>query len=295
MKVAVVICTVNRPAILHQTVLSVLRQSLTPVQIIISSPGPEHVLPATLALPSVEWVLSLPGSAVQRNAGLEKVSAEIDLIGFLDDDIELTCSYFAEMARLFREEAPAIIASGRLLHDGGRGTRIDREQARKLCDDYMRDCVPGAPPGYKVVDSGYGCNMVVRAAELRGCRFDENLPLYAWLEDRDFSHRCTAGKFPPVELANAVAVHLGWRSGRVSGVRLGFSTVVNPVYLRRKSRTFSLYYIVVHYWLRCLAGNILGILTRDRDCDRWGLLRGNILGYWHLLTGNCNPGYVLRL
>ncbi|HEX4065519.1 MAG TPA: glycosyltransferase [Acidobacteriaceae bacterium] len=295
MKIAVIICTINRPAILHQTVLSIRRQSLAPVQIILSSPGPEHVLPETLEIVGVEWVQAPAGSATQRNEGMRRVSAEAELIAFLDDDIQLTRAYFAEMARFFREYPHIVLASGRLLHDGGRGTRIDAEEARKLCDDWDRNCAPGAPLAFKTMDSGYGCNMVVRVAELHDCRFDENLPLYAWLEDRDFSHRCTKGKYPPVELANAVAVHLGWRSGRGPGVRLGFSTVVNPVYLRKKTRMFSLSYIVVHYWLRCLVGNILGILTRDQDYDRWGLLRGNMIGYWHLITGNCNPQYILRL
>ena len=137
--------------------------------------------------------------------------------------------------------------------------------------------------------------MVIRNRDAGAYRFDEGLPLYSWLEDRDFSHRCTRGKCPPVELKNSVAVHLGWRSGRVSGVRLGFSTVVNPVYLMRKAGTFSFAHIVVHYWLRCLVGNVLGILTRDKDCDRWGLLKGNLLGYWHLLSGKCDPEYIIQM
>jgi len=295
MKIAVIICTINRPVILHQTVLSALRQSLAPLQIILSSPGPEHVLPETLELPGVEWVHSPPGLAIQRNCALARISPDADLVAFLDDDIELSQFYCEAMARLFQQEPHIVLASGRLLHDGGRGARIDNAEARALCEGYDHRHDPAAPPSWRVIDSGYGCNMVVRISELGNCRFDENLPLYAWLEDRDFSHRCTSGKVPPVELSDAVAVHLGWRSGRVSGVRLGFSTVVNPVYLRKKTRMFSLSYIVVHYWLRCLVGNILGILTRDRDYDRWGLLRGNMIGYWHLLTGNCNPQYILRL
>lgn len=295
MNIAVILCTIHRPAVLHQTVLSVRRQALAPVQIIVCSPGSEHLLPETLALPGVEWVQSAPGLATQRNRALASVAANTDLVAFLDDDIELSRFYLAAMARLFCEQPRVVLASGRLLYDGGRGARIESAEARTLCETYDRRHDSAAPPSWKEIDSGYGCNMVVRSSELCECRFDENLPLYAWLEDRDFSHRCTRGKLPPVELANAAAVHLGWRSGRVSGVRLGFSTVVNPVYLQRKTRMFSPSYIVVHYWLRCLAGNILGILTRDRDYDRWGLLKGNLLGYWHLLTGNCNPQYILRL
>ena len=295
MKISVIICTINRPSVLHETVRSISKQSLTPIQIILCSPGSEHVLPETLQISRVEWVQSQAGLATQRNNAMRYVSADAELLAFLDDDVQLARSYFTEMKRLFVNEPQVILASGRLLHDGGRGTRIEPGHAAKLCEYYDAIHAPDDQVRYKAVNSGYGCNMVIRVSELNACRFDENLPLYAWLEDRDFSHRLTKGKFPPVELANAVAIHLGWRSGRVSGVRLGFSTVVNPIYLRKKSQTFSLQYIVVHYWLRCLAGNILGILTRDREYDRWGLLKGNILGYWHLLTGNCNPRYILQL
>lgn len=295
MKISVIICTINRPSVLHQTILSIKQQTLSPEQIIISTPSAEHILRETLEIPGVEWIKSHTGSAIQRNEGMQHLSPDTDLVAFLDDDICLARSYFVEMVRLFESNPQIIIASGRLLHDGGRGTRIDVEHAKNLCEEFDRDYVPDMPISYSTVNSGYGCNMAVRVSELNGCRFDENLPLYAWLEDRDFSYRCTKGKCPPVELANAVAVHLGWRSGRVPGVRLGFSTVVNPIYLKKKSGTFSMQYIVVHYWLRCLVGNILGILTFDKDYDRWGLLKGNMLGYWHLLTGHCSPDYILRL
>ena len=295
MKIATIICTLNRPAVLHDSVLSVVRQSLAPEQIVIASPESKHVLSETLAIPQVEFVLAPVGASKQRNAGLVRVAPEIDLIAFLDDDIELSRTYFAEMARLFDDHPEVIVASGRMLQDGGRGARIGREEAMRFCAEYDQTSAAGEPVSFRTVDSGYGCNMVIRNRDAGRYRFDEGLPLYSWLEDRDFSHRCTRGKCPPVELKNSVAVHLGWRSGRVSGVRLGFSTVVNPVYLMRKAGTFSFAHIVVHYWLRCLAGNVLGILTRDKDYDRWGLLKGNLLGYCHLLSGKCDPEYILQM
>lgn len=295
MKIATIICTLNRPEILHETILSVRRQSLAPEQIVISSPEAKHVLPETLALPGVQFVLAPVGASKQRNRALDMVADDIELVAFLDDDIELSRCYFAEMARLFRDHPEVIVASGNMLHDGGRGARIEREDAKRVCEKYDSAHTKIEPIEYKVVDSGYGCNMLVRNREIGKCRFDEGLPLYSWLEDRDFSYRLTKGKCPPVELRNAAGVHLGWRSGRVSGVRLGFSTVVNPLYLKRKAGTFSFLHIVIHYWLRCLAGNILGIVTRDREYDRWGLLKGNVLGYWHLLSGKCDPEHILEM
>jgi glycosyltransferase involved in cell wall biosynthesis len=293
--ISVVISTLNRPLVLHDTILSILKQELKPRQILISSSGCEHIPAGTLALPGVEFVLSPLGSCVQRNRGLEAVAPGTDLVVFLDDDVELCVSYFAEMARLFTEHPEIKIANGRMLHDGGRGTRISREEAIKLCREYDEIRAANAPLSYKSVGSGYGCNMVCRYSSVAHIRFDERMPLYGFLEDRDFSHHTTLGGHPPVDLYNAVAVHLGWRSGRVSGVRLGFATIVNPIYLKRKGNTFPFGFIFLQYWMRCLVGNILGLLTRDKDYDRIGLLKGNFIGWYHLLSGRCEPEHILNL
>jgi glycosyltransferase involved in cell wall biosynthesis len=295
MNISVIVCTLNRPAILHQTIQSVTRQALVPRQIIVASPNLDHILPETLALPGVEYVQTPTGLCKQRNRALESISQGVELVAFLDDDVELARSYLAEMSRLFTETGGIIIASGRMLHDGGRHSRISREEAVSLCESYDKTHDSFVPLAFKPVSSGYGCNMIVRYASIGSCRFDERLPLYAWLEDRDFSHRCTVGGCAPVELANAVAVHLGWRSGRVSGVRLGFSTVVNPIYLRRKANTFSFRFILVNYWLRCMVGNIIGLITHDTEYDRIGLIKGNMMGFWHLLSGRCDPEHILNL
>ena len=294
MNVSVILCSVNRAAILHDTVVSLTKQSHKPAEILIVSPDRQHVLAKTLELPGVHFVSGPLGLPAQRNTGLDQISAESDLIAFFDDDIELATSYLEEMAMLFAEHQEIVIASGRLLHDGGRGTIISREQASVLCKHYEQN--KSLRPGtYIAKTSAYGCNMMVRRSSAENIRFDEGLPLYAWLEDRDYSHRLTRQEHPPVEFSGAVAVHLGSRSGRIGGVRMGFSTIVNPLYLWKKNRTFSLPYIFVQYWIRCLVGNVVGLLTRDSEYDRAGLLKGNFLGLLHLSTGKCDPGYILKL
>jgi GT2 family glycosyltransferase len=296
MNVSIVICTVNRPAILHDTVLSIVRQTYKAAEILIVSPGKEHVLEKTLEITGVRLLFGPLGSSSQRNVGLGQLGDKCDLVAFFDDDIELSASYLENIVRLFSEKKDVLIASGRLLHDGGRGTVITREQARALCQEYERNSKSVTEVRYVPSDSAaYGCNMVVRYAAAKDVRFDERLTLYAWLEDRDYSHRLTKSRHRPVRFEGAVAVHLGSRSGRMGGVRLGFSVIVNPLYLWAKNRTFPLLYIVVQYWIRCLVGNILGILTRDSEYDRIGLLKGNLLGFKHLLSGSCDPAHITKL
>jgi hypothetical protein len=296
MKVAVIICSVGRPAILHDTVCSIQRQRLAPSQILIVSPTLEHVLPETLALPGVLFVSSSLGSTIQRNRGLESVDPCTDLVAFLDDDMELCRSYLHEMSRLFDAHPDVVIACGTLLHDGGRSSSITRGQATRLChEEDDRSAKPVSSPSYVPLDWAYGCNMIARWASVGEVRFDERLPLYAWLEDSDYGFRCTIGRHGPVTCLSAKGVHLGWRGGRTSGVRFGFSQIVNPLYLWRKAKVFPLRHIIIQYWLRCLVGNILGTLTRDPKWDRPGGLKGNLLGFKHLLSGGCDPTRIVQM
>ncbi|HEX4770778.1 MAG TPA: glycosyltransferase [Bryobacteraceae bacterium] len=294
MNISVILCTLNRPRVLHDTILSILRQELLPQEIIVAVPSLEHVSSDTLALPSVKLLITPVGLCKQRNRALEELSEDTEIVAFLDDDIELSTHYLKEMARLFTTAPEVIIASGRMLHDGGRGTRITREESIARCQESDRS-YELRPLSFAPIDAGYGCNMICRYSSIKSQRFDERLPLYGWLEDRDFSYRCTVNRYPAVCLDNAQAVHLGWRNGRVSGVRLGFSTVVNPIYLKRKTKMFSFHFIFIHYWVRCLIGNLIGLITRDSDYDRRGLLQGNFRGFWHLLSGKCDPEHILNL
>src|SRR5882724_8221523 len=79
MNIAVIISTLNRPAVLHDTVLSSQRQCTRPRQVLVSSPSLDHVLPETLSLPQVQFVQSPIGSCAQRNSALGAVSSDTDL------------------------------------------------------------------------------------------------------------------------------------------------------------------------------------------------------------------------
>ncbi len=295
MKTSIIICTIGRAAVLHDTVLSILKQDHPPDEILIATPSRNHVLGETLSIPQVRYLPTRLGLSAQRNDALDQIDPATDLVAFIDDDMELCTSYLTSMARLFETQPHTVIASGRLLHDGGITTPISRAEAWVLCA--ARHPLPTSRSGVKTEPRrfGYGCNMVINASLARGQRFDEQLPLYAWLEDSDYSFRCTVGRCPAVTCLGAVAVHLGWRGGRVSGYRLGFSQMINPFYLWKKNRVFTLPFLIKQYWLRCLVGNLLGTLARNKEEDRWGRLRGNLLGIRHLLCGRCDPGYIIEV
>ena len=75
--------------------------------------------------------------------------------------------------------------------------------------------------------------MAFRAKSIGTLRFDERLPLYGWQEDIDFCGALSAtGR---IVWTNLIwGVHLGTKVGKVSGVRLGYSQIINPIYIMSK-------------------------------------------------------------
>ena len=64
----------------------------------------------------------------------------------------------------------------------------------------------------------YGCNMVFRAEAIGQERFDEQLPLYAWQEDIDFTAR--VGRARRMVKTDAFqGVHQGVKGARLPGTR----------------------------------------------------------------------------
>ena len=97
--------------------------------------------------------------------------------------------------------------------------------------------------------------------------FDEQLPLYGWLEDVDFS-RSIARYGRSVRVEGARGVHLGVKSGRQPGLRLGYSQVANPAYLIRKG-TMSKARAIAQIGRNILAKRA-ALLLNDRSIDRLG-------------------------
>jgi hypothetical protein len=132
----------------------------------------------------------------------------------------------------------------------------------------------------------------MRTVHIQGLRFDERLVLYGWQEDIDFTNQLRRhGKI--VSLGKLIGVHLGAKSGRVSGIKFGYSQICNPVYLMLKGTmppSFGL-----ELMSRNVLANIVKSLRPEAYIDRRGRLRGNILAALHLIRGRVEPEYILKL
>jgi hypothetical protein len=122
-------------------------------------------------------------------------------------------------------------------------------------------------------------------------RFDENLPLYGWQEDFDFSYQVgRSGRL--VRDASLRGVHMGVKVGRSSGKRLGYSQIANPLYLLNKRTMPS------KRALRLIRDNVAANIARsirpEHHVDRRGRLLGNLLAIRDLVSSRLDPRRILE-
>jgi glycosyltransferase involved in cell wall biosynthesis len=285
----IVICSANRPDVLAETVDSVLRgQSVPPREIIISVFNPKHVSEQTRRHAAVRVVLCpAPGTCLQRNVASRLVQTTYTL--FLDDDVELAPDFIESMERVLDQAKDAVAATGFLVVDGARGdTGLDR--------GFVRSCIANYVQKRGNYDHGEGQNILVRTSMFSKVQFDENLPLYGWLEDFDFATNCR--RYGRIIMNTGTCFgHLAVPSGRTSGLRFGYSQIANPLYLWRKNGKPGLTSVIVWHWFIHIAYNCRRMMIKvpsDRN-DRTGRFAGNMIALWHLLAGKMDPSYILQL
>lgn len=291
MKIAILIASAGRPENLGRWKDYAAHQTLAPAQMVWSV-GSKADLPGgmdgTHAGSRIEILIGSRGLPHQRNSALSAVRDDIDLVAFFDDDYVPALTCLEGIARAFAALPDVIGLSGHLLADGARGAGVTFTEAQRLiaADNDRLD----APVTFEPGASCYGCNMVWRASAIAGLLFDENLPLYAWLEDADFSAR--AAKAGLIGYTKAFSgAHMAVKNGRPNGLRLGYSQVANTNYLARKgvlSRQSAMRQTLQH-----LASNHLKSLSPEPWVDRHGRARGNRRAVWDLLRGKLDPNAIL--
>ncbi len=290
MRIAVGIATRGRAAILGETLGELRRQTRAPDRTLVC-----HVTEADVAglrerFPEAEFLASEAGLPRQRNRVLDAVR-DCDAVLFLDDDFLAAPEWLSVLGRVLRARPECAVATGTVIADGAKGPGIAPDRARAIL---AADTPPADPLAAEPAFNGYGCNMALRLDPVfaHGLRFDENLPLYAWYEDIDLTRRMLPhGRI--LRLAGARGVHLGTKAGRVPGVRLGYSQVVNPIYLARKG-SFPWNHAVPSAARHVLV-NLLKSARPEPEVDRWGRFRGNLRGLRDLATGRADPRRILDL
>lgn len=289
--VVIGIATAGRREQMRLTLDQLERLEPKPARVIVCPAGDDDFDAATGAQHSfpVEVVRGPRGSAAQRNTILDSAGDE-GIILFIDDDFYPATDYLLQLQRAFASDPSLVCVTNRPVADGATGPGYAHAEALDILAGTATVPSPQAEDTY----GGYGCNMGFSLSLLqrKGLRFDAALPLYGWLEDIDFSRRVA----PFGRIANwsgLRGVHLATKRGRTSGVKLGYSQVVNPIYMVRKgSMRWS--YAARHVG-KNVAKNLLRYFWQEPWVDRRGRLKGNLIALSDVLTGRAHPGRILDL
>lgn len=293
MRIAVAIATTGRADVLRQTVPTMLAQTRAPDRFVVVGVKPADVEGLAAIDPRIEIGFAKPGLTIQRNAALDMLKGDCDVIVFYDDDLVPSREFLERTEALFAAHPDVVAMSGSLAADGINTPGLSFEEAQRIVSEADAALKPfeSYPPPFEITHC-YGCNMVMRASAAQAVRFDERLPLYAWQEDRDFSARMRAhGRI--VRTAAITGAHMGVKHGRTSGVKLGYSQVANPVYLLRKGsmRPVETLKLVG----RNVIANLVKSLRPEPWVDRAGRVRGNLLALADAARGRFTPERILDL
>lgn len=291
MKIVVGFATAGRGDLMPKVIEKLSQQLRQPDAIYVCPASDADYDPSKntgFAIP-IEVVKGNRGLPAQRNAIMKAVT-DADAIVFFDDDF-VADRFFLQEVEAFLENRPGVVMlTGDVLADGINGPGISYEDACQRVDQQ------GELPDERIenVFNAYGCNMVVRMQPARewGIWFDETLPLYGWWEDVDFSRRMAP--YGGIIKTNRLrGVHMGSKSGRTPGQKLGYSQVANIVYMMQKGS------IPTDVGLVRISRNVIANAIKQFKPEPWADRRGRFIGNMKAI-GDClkapaDPQKALKL
>jgi glycosyltransferase involved in cell wall biosynthesis len=288
MRIHAVIATTGRPEIVRRVVARLAEQTRPPDGVLVVGASPDDIVGLDGASANLEILVARRGLCRQRNTALDHLGNRTDVVVFFDDDFIPAHDFIARLEALLVEQPDVVGATGVLVADGAQSQPIGFDEAITRLDGSgdrptpsKRDCA-----------SLYGCNMAIRLSAAAGLRFDEKLPLYGWQEDVDFTHQLSwRGRL--VKTSELTGIHMGARSGKTSGKRLGYSQIANVIYLRRKGTMCP--WLGERLLFQNIVSNVVRSLWPEHDIDRRGRLVGNLLALRDLVTGRIDPERIEAL
>ncbi|MEP9379950.1 glycosyltransferase [Aquabacter sp. CN5-332] len=289
MKLVVIIPTLGRRDVADRLLAHLENQHRPPDEVIVSAPDESHAGSYVPSRYRRRDVFGANGLCAQRNRAMAAAGG-FDILTFFDDDFLPADDYLASVVEAFEQNPGFAVLMGDVLRDGAHDAGLSFEEGCAI----LAAAASSPPRRHPPVDEpgAYGCNMSIRAALIGDLRFDERLPLYGWQEDIDFTSQLRR-RGRVVRIATLIGVHLGLKGGRVSGVRFGYSQIINPIYLVRKGTMPALF--AADLICRNVVSNVVRSIRPEPYVDRRGRLKGNLLGARHLMGGRIEPEYILQL
>ncbi len=204
MRVSLIIPTRNRPRDIRALLSNLSEQTVRPAQVIVIDSSDEPQLELKREFPglviSYQIFTGEPSAAAQRNAGLQHVAPDVELIGFADDDIVFDKDALEQM-QVFWSQAPEDVCGAAFNFMGlepNNGWGLKRSGLASRLGLYRAEAGAVAPSGWHTrigsvdedtVAEWVGTGAVVwRRKVLNRHRFDPFFQGYSYLEDLDFSY-----------------------------------------------------------------------------------------------------------
>jgi glycosyltransferase involved in cell wall biosynthesis len=298
LKISLVICTKDRVNDLKECLVSVLKQTELPDEIIIvdSSKNQDTFLmlkeEGFLASDSIHFMYfhsDIQSSTYQRNKGIDLSTG--DIIHFLDDDVMLEPNYLEQINTIYRNDKEEEIGgAGGLIIQSKRisGTSFLSDLFKKiflLTNDNGDGKI--LPSGWGVVQYRRNTTKISDTEILQGCcsyrrnilneyRFDENLTGAAIREDLDISYRISR-KYKLIYTPFAKLYHKASPIGREDEELYYQKYIYNHYYLFRKNIKKSLFNWLCFIWSDI--GSVLGILLISLKKKSIKPIKGAFKGY----------------
>jgi glycosyltransferase involved in cell wall biosynthesis len=291
-RIAYVVPTMNRPGDLSKLLESLKRQTVAPAQIIIVDGGDETVEELTAGYPDLPltYVREYPPSlARQRNAGMARLEPDIEIAGYLDDDLVLEDNATEQMATFWSTAKQEV---------GGAAFSIINQPSARLNHLTQFFLTNSATPG-KLLPSGfpsqipyletttetdwlYGGATMWRRDVINAYDYDNWYLGHGFGEDLDFSFRVRQQyKLFVVGYARVYHFPKPIRSDRLFD--LGRQQVINRLYFAKKMGCFSKLAMVWAHFGQAVVN--AGSTLRRLDSGGIRLCAGNLIGTIEYLTG----------
>lgn len=291
-KIAFIVPTKDNPTDLQKLLESLQNQThkIDQLMIVDGSDDPIKYLVEQYNNLNIEYLrVYPPGLTKQRNAGIENINNNINLVGFLDDDVVLENDAIEKMLDFWESAADKIGgASFNILN-------IPSERSTMLTRLFFISGKQGSilKSGFNVILQPVLKDMFVqwlcggatvwRREIFTIYRFDEWFAGCSYIEDLDFSFR-VGQKYKLAVLAEPKLSHFMKTVTGNKNYYLEMANVINRYYFVKKHRQFSLF---LFFW--ALFGRIAFNLikgTAERQKDRFYTALGSIHGLMLIVTKN---------
>ena len=215
-KASLIVCSRNRPQMLHETVESILVGAEVPAELIVvdqsdtTNPTLSNLTPQRVPQFRYLW---RPGRGLSRanNVGID--ASTHDIIVFTHDDVWVTPAWFGAIVRALAGAPPRSLVTGQVLP-------AESERAGGFVPTVKVDPIPAIYSGRVGADVLYPLNMAMyRSAIDEVGKFDARLgpgtPFPA-AEDNDFGFRLLEAGYCILYVPAAILYHRAWRSAYLS-------------------------------------------------------------------------------